>query len=180
MEMLDHIITHSMQVCRVATFLADHLKKHNKNLNRDLIQASALLHDITKTRSFRTQEDHALTGSQLLTKLGYPEVGNLIGQHVRLRNYFAARVPLEAEIVNYADKRVLHDKVVNLQERMNYILEKYGKASAHRQLINRFWKKTEELEDKLFSFLPFLPEELNHLVNAKGFPDDLLGLPPRQ
>ena len=56
-------------------------------LNRDLIRAAALLHDITKTRSFVTSENHALTGGQFLSDLGYPEVGDLVRQHVRLDEY---------------------------------------------------------------------------------------------
>ena len=62
MKMMDHIVIHSLQVCRVATFLTDHLNKHQYQLNHDQIRAAALLHDITKTPSFKTQEDHALTG----------------------------------------------------------------------------------------------------------------------
>jgi len=93
-----------------------------------MIRAAALLHDITKTRSFQTLEDHAETGARLVADLGYPEVGRIIGQHVRLESYPPARTPSEAEIVNYADKRVLHDRIVSLDERMGYILKKYGDA----------------------------------------------------
>jgi len=69
MGMLENIVAHSRQVCRVSLLIVDHLKPdHLKpdGLNRDLIRATALLHDITKTRSFQTQEDHAETGAQLL------------------------------------------------------------------------------------------------------------------
>ena len=52
MGMMDHIVIHSLQVCRVATFLTRHLITEHYQLNFELIQAAALLHDITKTRSF--------------------------------------------------------------------------------------------------------------------------------
>ena len=81
MEMMDHIVAHSLQVCRVALFLSDSLEA---NLNPDLVQAAALLHDITKTRGIETHENHAQTGKQTLIDLGYPEVGAIIGQHVLL------------------------------------------------------------------------------------------------
>ena len=71
MEMMDHIVVHSMQVCRVATVLAENLKPVGIQFNCDLIRAAALLHDITKTRSFKTQENHAETGGQYLAELGY-------------------------------------------------------------------------------------------------------------
>jgi len=71
MKMMDHIVLHSLQVCRVAMFLADSLEA---DLNMDLVQSAALLHDITKTRSIKTHEDHAQTGKQLVIRLGYTEV----------------------------------------------------------------------------------------------------------
>ena len=173
MEMLDHIVVHSIQVCRVAVLLVDHLKAQNIDLNRDLVQASALLHDITKTRSIKTREDHALTGGQLISDLGYPEVEHIVRQHVLLDKYFASEALIESEIVNYADKRILHDKVVSLQERMNYILEKYAKKHEHRQQVRWFWRKTETLEDRIFSYLPFSPEELGSLLKPEDCTDDL-------
>jgi len=174
MKMLDHIVDHSFQVCRVATFLVEHLKSRQVCLNRNLIQAAALLHDITKTRSFKTQENHALTGGQFLSAEGYPEVGLIVGQHVRLDEYFASDVPTEAEIINYADKRVLHDKVVSLKERMDYIMEKYVKGPEYRRQHLWLRKKSEELEAKLFSFVRFTPEDLNRLFDNGTDRDDSL------
>lgn len=158
--MLDHIVSHSILVCHVATFLVDQLEQQQINLNRETIQASALLHDITKTRSFKTKENHARTGEQLLHHLGYHEVGYIIGQHVRLETYGPSETILEAEIVNYADKRVLHDKVVSLKERMTYILNKYGKVREHNQRILWLWEKTKQLEEKIFQSLLLSPEDL--------------------
>ena len=132
MEMMDHIVVHSMQVCRVATVLTENLTHAGIRLNFDLIRAAALLHDITKTRSFKTQENHAQTGGQYLTELGYAEVGSLVRQHVRLDAYPTVVSISEAEIINYADKRVLHEKVVSLDKRLEYILEKYAKIPEHR------------------------------------------------
>ena len=168
MEMMNHIVSHSILVSHVATFLVDQLEKQQTNLNRDMVQASALLHDITKTRSFKTKENHAHTGKQLLHSLGYLEVGYIIGQHVRLETYGTFTTILEAEIVNYADKRVLHDKVVSLKGRMTYILSKYGKVKEHRQRILWLWEKTKELEEKIFKSLPLSPEDLSGFLDPEG------------
>ncbi|UCF93151.1 MAG: HD domain-containing protein [Desulfobacterales bacterium] len=167
MEMLDHIVQHSLQVGRVASFLVDRLTLLDVRLHRELIQAAALLHDITKTRSFQTGENHAVTGAEFLTDLGYPEVADLVRQHVRLDIYFAEESPDEAEVVNYADKRVLHDKVVTLDQRMGYILAKYGKAPDHQERLRWLWEKSELMEDRIFSDLPFLPEEINRFMNPE-------------
>lgn len=176
MKMLDHIVVHSFQVCRVATFLVDHMKSYQLDLSRNLVQAAALLHDITKTRSFKTKENHAATGAQFLSKLGYPQLGHIVEQHVRLDTYFASQVPTESEIVNYSDKRVLHDRIVSLKERMDYILEKYVKGSEYRQQHLWLWKKSEELESRLFSYVRFAPEDLNRLLDNETDRDDLLAI----
>ncbi len=165
MKMMKHIVVHSMQVGRVATFLAEHLNLQQNRLNHDLIRAAALLHDITKTRSFKTKENHALTGGQFLAEQGYPEIGELVRQHVRLDEYPNPVVLGEAEIVNYADKRILHDQVVSLDKRLDYILEKYGKLPEHQERIRWLWGKTLELENKIFRTLSLVPEDLNRILN---------------
>ena len=174
MKMLDHIVDHSIQVCRVSIFLVDHMKKGKIHLNRRLVQASALLHDITKTRSFSTLENHVITGAQFLTDRGYNEVGSIVKQHVRLDDYLTSEIPTEAEIVNYADKRVLHDKIVSLNKRMNYILERYGNEPEIQDRIRHLWKITEQLEKKLFKYLSFYPDELEALMLAEGYAEQVV------
>jgi putative nucleotidyltransferase with HDIG domain len=166
MGMLEHILAHSLQVCRVSLFLTDRLGL--PGLNRELIRAAALLHDITKTRSFLTGEDHAETGARLIADLGYPQVAGIVGQHVRLNRYgSASATPVDAEIVNYADKRVLHDRIVPLSERMGYILEKYGGDPDRKRWILILWEKTEKLEARLFARLPFHPDEISRLLGQE-------------
>ena len=167
MKMFDHIVCHSLQVCRVALFLTDQLRVKGIDSNDRLIRAAALLHDITKTRSFDTDENHALTGGQLLAELGYPEVGDLVRQHVRLDEYFALEAPDEAQIINYADKRVLHDRIVTFGERMDYIIEKYGKASELQRRLFKLKETTLALESKIFNNLGFAPDDLVKLIQPQ-------------
>jgi putative nucleotidyltransferase with HDIG domain len=159
-EMLEHIVAHSLQVCRVALYLVDRLSEQGITLDRKMVEAAALLHDITKTRSFQTGEMHTETGAALLRERGYFEVGEIVRQHVRLDSYFQAEIPDEAEIVNYADKRVLHDKIVPMSDRMDYILEKYGQRADLGNRLEWLWEKSEEVERRIFSSLPFGPEAL--------------------
>ena len=166
MGMLDHIIAHSRQVRKVSLFLVDHLI--SENLNRELVEAAALLHDITKTRSLQTKEDHAKTREILLTAKGYPEVGRIIGQHVFIYECFPDGEITEAEVVNYADKRVLHDGVASLDERMIYILERYGKTPERRQLLKLLSERSKRLENKIFKKLSFKPDELPFLLGSGG------------
>ena len=173
--MLQNIVAHCRQVCRVSLLLTDHLGL--PGLNRELIRAAALLHDVTKTRSFQTDEDHAATGARLLTDLGYPEVARIVGQHVRLEHYVLnSSTPTDAEIVNYSDKRVLHDRIVPLSERMGYILERYGGSPERKRNILLLWEKTEKLEKRLFAGLPFFPGDVSGLISAGGASQDFQGL----
>ena len=160
MDMPPHIQDHSRLVCRVALALADGLVAAGFQINRELVMASALLHDITKPRSFDTGENHAQTGGEYLAAMGCPEVGSIIRQHVVLDHYFAADYPDEAEVVNYADKRVLHDRIVSLDDRMQYILQRYAKTPERQQLLQQVWEKTRTLEQRLFAYLTFTPELL--------------------
>ena len=160
MKILDHIAAHSFQVCRVALLITDSLHKKGKYLNRDLVMASAILHDITKTRSIETGEMHAETGALFLKEKGYSEVADIVRQHVRL-DHFSENTPVnETEIVNYADKRVLHDKITILEERMNYILERYGTSPEYKKRLRKVWDIAIALERKIFDNIPFHPDML--------------------
>jgi len=158
--MLDHIAAHSIQVCRVALFLTDHFATEQEPLDRDLIRASALLHDITKTRSLETGEVHAQTGADFVAEKGWPHVADLVRQHVRLDHYVDDGPVTAAEIVNYADKRVLHDRIATLPDRLAYIMERYGTTPERRDRIQAMWDETGRLERKLFLRLAFPPDEL--------------------
>ena len=173
MKMMDHIVVHSLQVCRVATFLTQQLIQRNYRLNFELIQAAALLHDITKTRSFKTRENHAQTGGEYLADCGYPEIGNLIRQHVRLDNYSATAQLTDAEVLNYADKRVLHDEIVGLDRRLDYILDRYAETAEHQERIYQLWQKTRDMETKIFKNLAFTPGDLTRLIPHNGYAAEL-------
>lgn len=163
-DMLDNIARHSIQVCRVALLITDALPESRARIDRPLVRAAALLHDITKTRSLDTGEPHADTGSDFLIELGYPEVGDIVRQHVRLDRYTEAPPITEAEIVNYADKRVLHDRITPLKERMGYIVTRYGTDPRIRERILAIWEKTLDLEKKLFRETGIIPEEIPPLL----------------
>ncbi|WP_300462417.1 HDIG domain-containing metalloprotein [Desulfobacula sp.] len=164
MGMMDHIIDHSIMVSNVARFLCQNLKDANADLDIRLARSSALLHDITKTRSFETKENHAETGGQILTQLGYPEVGDIIRQHVILDSYELDSPVTIPEIVNYSDKRVLHDKVVSLTQRLEYIKIKYGTKKKFRDRIQIMWGNTVNLENKIFIHLTIGPSQLSGCV----------------
>lgn len=164
MAMPPHIVAHSFQVCRVADILADALMRLGVALKPELVSASALLHDITKARSFDTGENHSETGGALLAERGYVLVGGIVRQHVRLDAYDFQGDATEAVLVNYADKRVLHDRVVSLDRRMAYIRDRYGQTPAHLSRIDDLWRRSTEMERRIFRNLPFVPGDLPQMA----------------
>lgn len=161
---MDHIIDHSIMVSNVALFLSLKLKKKNPNLDIRLATSAALLHDITKTRSFITKESHPETGGQMMTDYGYPEIGDIIRQHVILDSYEKDSPVSEQEIVNYSDKRILHDKVVSLSKRLEYIKIRYGTQKKFRDHIQIMSENTLKLEKKIFKPLDFTPDQLSECL----------------
>jgi uncharacterized protein len=100
--------------------------------------------------------------------LGYLEVGDIVGQHVNLKAFRGEREPTAAEVVNYADKRVLHDKVVSLEKRMDYIMERYSNTGRLGNRLEQMGREAGAIENKLFQVMPFSAAELaDHLI-----PDD--------
>ncbi len=133
-HMLPNIISHSKQVMNVALKIIDNLAD-SSNINRALVIAGALLHDITKTRSLETGERHDSTGAELLRALGLPSVAYIVEQHVFFTD-FNADVPLEErEIVYYADKCVMHDEVVSIHTRVDDLIARYGTTEERCEMI---------------------------------------------
>ena len=166
--MLPNIRHHSLVVARLAEQLQQGLvavAPDRPQADRDLVISGALLHDIAKTPCLNGACDHAKAGADLCRRHGYPEIAAIVEQHVRLRDFNPARYEQgcfnSLELVYYADKRVLHNIVVHLDLRLEYILDHYSKNNPERQaLIRENFDKCLTLERYLFNWLPFGPAEL--------------------
>jgi putative nucleotidyltransferase with HDIG domain len=159
--MLPHIREHSLLVTEVATFLGQVLRDVGFELHLPLIEAGALLHDLGKTPCLGTTENHAHWGADVLYSLGYPQVAQIVREHVHLEPAAADARPLrEAEVVNYADKRVLHTRVVTLKERFADLKERYGRTAEALSRIAATQVKALALEQKIFAPLSLTPHDL--------------------
>ena len=68
---------------------------------------------------------------------------------------------VEEEILNYSDKRVRHEDVVTLSERFQDLIVRYGRGNPFvEDAIRQNWRVTEAVEQKLFSRLPFTPDDI--------------------
>ncbi len=166
--MLEHIIDHSIAVARVALFLSIKLNRKGQRIDLPLVEAAALLHDLTKTECLRTKEDHALTGSRLLKGMGYERIGDVVAEHIHLSKETDPSWISEEEVVNYADKRVQHDRIVSLEERFEDLKGRYGKSERALELLEGLRRATFEIEKKIFSVLEFDPDHLEALSFEAG------------
>jgi putative nucleotidyltransferase with HDIG domain len=164
--MLPNIRSHSLQVARVAQVLAVHLPSFSPPLDLALLEAGALLHDIAKTECLKTKQRHTDIGAAFLEGLGYPEVAEIVAQHVNLNHGHSRpdRVS-EVELVHYADKRVLHEDIVDLPTRFQYLQERYGRSREDQRRIAALLESSWKQEKKIFQNLPFSPSELKTRVD---------------
>ncbi|HOO45639.1 MAG TPA: HDIG domain-containing protein [Deltaproteobacteria bacterium] len=146
-EMPHHIFRHSMAVRKVAVAVACLLKAKGHAIDVRLVDRAAMLHDICKIDSIRNGGDHALMGEHLLRECGYPMVADVVGQHVRLKSFQLN----EAMVVNYADKRVKHDRIVSLSERFIDLMNRYGTDDARQERILKHYLDVVEIEHSIMS-----------------------------
>lgn len=133
-----NVIEHCKTVCEVAEDVADKLINNGIKVNRKLVVAAALLHDIE-----RVKENHIAEGAKLLKNMGFPEVSEVIRKHSLHGIEDQNRQPktIEEKIVFYADKRVMRNNIVSLEERFEDLKKRYN-LDFTKEL--EFTKKIEE------------------------------------
>ncbi|NLM46894.1 MAG: NTP transferase domain-containing protein [Firmicutes bacterium] len=108
----DGIIRHMQQVARAACLLAEHVNSSGLRIHTGLLQAACLLHDIA-----RGKQKHAEIGRQIVTDLGYPAVGEVIGCHMDLPAAYTEKIT-EHSLLYLADKLTAGERLVSLAERL--------------------------------------------------------------
>ncbi len=140
-----HVIRHCAAVSETAIRIARALMEKGEDLDLSLLEASCLLHDIA-----RVEENHGVKGAILAEKQGYHQVANLIRCHM-----FYATDPYKSKITEQdllclADRMVMEDRYVGLDDRMQYVLDKLTAAGIdtervrHRMEENRLVKERIE------------------------------------
>jgi uncharacterized protein len=164
-SMLENIRAHSIVVARIACLIAAGLRDSGLAISVEKTTAGALLHDIGKTASFSSGRDHSEIGSQICMESHADEIAEIVAEHVTLKSYNPNGRFSEKEIVYYADKRVNHDTIVSLEQRLAYILDRYGRNQdviALRIRVN--FETCKEVEAKLLGRLNIRPDALADLV----------------
>ena len=158
--MLSNIVDHSRQVMRVSLAIVDHLTSEAA-VNRDRVIAGALLHDIAKTKSLTTKEHHDASGAEILRALGFNSIAEIVEQHVFLHHVDLHGRLEEREIVYYADKRVMHDRIVTVDERIHDLIQRYGATETVRNKIHQNKETILAIESKIADFMDI---DIHHAI----------------
>ena len=118
-----NVIGHCKAVCKVAEEIADNLIKKGIKVNKEMVIAASLLHDIE-----REKKNHVLEGAKLIRKMGFPEVAEVMSKHSihKIENPVQQPHTYEEKIVFYADKRAIGGKIVSMEERFRDLKERYN------------------------------------------------------
>lgn len=183
------VIKHSAVVTKIAEYLADEFNKTKTKVNKDLINRACVLHDLLRVCDipndnffkFADPEDikqkdvkqkiwaaqcakykgmhHSEAAEDVLGR-DYPELAQVIREHmfdVLLKDEFTC---WEGKIVSYADKRVDHDRIVTLNQRIEE-----GKKRWHtdNENLDLTYKKLLALEKEILDVIGQKPDVINQL-----------------
>ena len=134
------IVEHCITVAEVATELAEACRKKGVNVDVDLVEIGALLHDIGRSETHSVH--HAIIGAEIAKSLNLPdEIIAIIERHVGggitreeakklgwpVKDYLPQT--WEEKIVSYADKLIDGSKRVSIQKTIRKFSKKIPQSS---------------------------------------------------
>ncbi|MBI4438682.1 HDIG domain-containing protein [Candidatus Woesearchaeota archaeon] len=126
-----NIISHSLAVSRVALGVAGKLAEKGRRIDFALLDAACILHDIGKMQAVNDGGRHEEIGASIVARHGFSELAAPIRRHPLhyILSKDAPRTIVE-KLVFYADKRVMHDRVVSLKTRLADLKKRYPQYTA--------------------------------------------------
>lgn len=143
----DQVRDHCLAVARVACILADRLNKSGAGLDKDLVTAGAMLHDVARGR-----QDHAVAAAQLIEALGYHRVAQVVASHMDITASVTTDVS-EAELVFLADKLVKGCQIVSLAERFGSTLKNFSNDPEAVAALKNRWQQASLIKVKVEKIL---------------------------
>lgn len=131
MRVDERLFDHCRAVAGVAEQIGDALARSGCAVDRDLLIAAGLLHDMARGQ---TRHDHE--AAEMLTKMGYPEVAQVVAAHMDID--CSSETPVSnAEVIYLADKLVKGDEIVPLAQRFQEAMDKYGSDPEVKQKVKQ-------------------------------------------
>ncbi len=143
------ILAHCRQVAGIAAAFGQALLGAGQNVDVELVQVAALLHDIA-----RDSPQHALAGAAILRRLGFDPAAEIVAQHMDLSPESPA-ASLEAKIVFLADKFVVGERVVTLQARYQSARDHYAATAGIASVIEERQRRALAVRQQLETLLGF-------------------------
>jgi isopentenyldiphosphate isomerase len=135
-----NVSAHCQKVSELAVRIAKHLKKKKIKVNMRLVESSALLHDLMRGKN----EPHVLSAHKILSAAGFPVIADTVRSHGLSRRMEFPPITWEQKIVFYADKRVIENKIVKVEDRFSDFDVRYPKDKDKRHDEYIFVKSIEK------------------------------------
>ncbi len=148
--MLDNVRAHSLMVADFATSMAQKAQEKGHNICVASVRASALLHDLAKSYTIAHGGSHAQIGaSWVVWETGNRQLAQGVLMHVCWPWTLPDNMCTLPFFVIYADKRIMHDACVSLDQRFNDLLVRYGDIEKHRIGIHQSYLQGKSIERAL-------------------------------
>jgi len=158
----EQIIAHGRKVAEVSLVLGRALNAAGGDLDLELLQSAALLHDLA-----RGQSGHARLGAAWLREMGFCALSPLIDSHMEIQPN--QQGPLnEKEVLFLADKLVKGDRVVGLEQRF---LAKRAGFAGKPQALAALDRRSQAAETLAMRFQAQSGLTLSQALGALTTPD---------
>jgi len=139
-----HVVAHSIAVKERVSQLYQELFEAGLVLNKDLLIASALLHD-----ALRHKKNHAEEGAIAIKRLGYDSVADIVALHMEI-NVNENEELREAELLYYADKTVDETKWIDIDRRFCKKMKEQKPGSQGAKRVAHRWHSALQIEEKIY------------------------------
>jgi len=125
------ITNHSIAVKNIALEFAGILEEKGIEVDKSLVSAAALLHDIRKMDAFVC---HGIEGGDFLRNKGFPAVADVVEKHCINNLDDPSLIPstVEEKLLMYSDLRINAGRKVSLDERFDYIKQRYNPRNMNK------------------------------------------------
>jgi putative nucleotidyltransferase with HDIG domain len=164
------LVSHSAGVAEVAAYLAARTVAAGRRVDRALVEAAALLHDIDKALGTeRGALPHGEASAAWLTRMGHGELATAVAGHPVTRlvepGFDARALDLETAIVAYADKRV-RQRLISMRARFDR-WERRHPDTWNAERSATAWRHAQAIERRVCDAAGIRPEGVRRLRWAR-------------
>lgn len=173
-------LIHSADVADFAIKIANIMENNGKKVNKKIIQAGALLHDIGLVRTFDDlSPEHGVIGGDIARKLGFPET---VARCCEVHEFDGGLTRIEAEEFKFPilplresyAPTTIEEKIVTVADLFLYILKEGPEEFGYEKYDP--WENPEAIKDAIFPYvrdvyMKYLKKEvtINHPIINRAY-----------